>query len=95
MPEKALECYIIWANDKYLDDWAMPPISLTSEESQERSSMYTDIQSYVLETSTRFVTGELDVTGEDWDNYINTIKGRGLDRCVEITQGALDRYMAR
>lgn len=95
VPEKDQASFTIWANDKYLDDWVMPPISMTAEESQERAGMYTDIQSYVSEASTKFITGEMDVTGEDWDNYISTIKSMGLDRCVEITQGALDRYLAR
>lgn len=95
VPLKDQASFTIWANDKYLDDWVMPPISMTAEESQERAGMYTDIQSYVSEASTKFITGEMDVTGEDWDNYISTIKRMGLDRCVEITQGALDRYLAR
>lgn len=94
VPEKDQECYTIWANDKNLDDWVMPAISMTAEESQERANMYTDIQSYVLEASTQFITGVKDINTE-WDGYISTINGMGLERCVEITQAALDRYLAR
>ena len=32
---------------------------------------------------------------DGFDDFVNTLKNIGLDRCVEIQQNALDRYLAR
>ncbi len=97
VPEKDLKAYDIWGAEDHLDDWCMPSgVTLTNEESVERASMYTDIQTFYQEASCQFITGVLDISSdEDWEYYISTIEGMGLDRCVEITQAALDRYYAR
>ena len=41
------------------------------------------------------ITGVLDIDSDDWDNYVEVIKGMEIDRCVEIEQAALDRYLVR
>ena len=54
----------------------------------------TDIETYAKENSTQFITGVLDIeTG--WDSYISTIQGMNLERAIEITQAAYDRYLQR
>lgn len=94
--EKDVASYDIWGAPDHLDDWVMPSgVSLTSEESTELASYYADIQTYFKEVSNQFISGVLDVDGEDWDAYISTLEGMNLERCVEIRQAALDRYLAR
>ncbi len=94
--EKDVASYDIWGAPDHLDDWVMPSgVSLTSEESTELASYYADIQTYFKEASNQFISGVLDVDGEDWDAYISTLEGMNLERCVEIRQAALDRYLAR
>ncbi|MCF0128122.1 MAG: extracellular solute-binding protein [Pseudobutyrivibrio sp.] len=94
--DKDIESYDIWASPDHLCDWVMPSgMSLTSEENQELASYYTDIQTYFLEASSQFISGVLDVDGADWDTYMQNLKSMNVDRCVEIKQAGLDRYLSR
>lgn len=95
--EKDLLSYDIWAAPDHLDDWVMPSgMSLTSEENVEFASHNTDINTYVQEASSQFISGVLDIDGgADWDNYMKTIEDMGYKRCVELQQAALDRYLQR
>lgn len=96
MPEKDQQFIKIWSAEDHLDDWVMPSkLTMTSDESTELASMYTDIQTYYKEASCQFITGVLDIDSDDWNNYVEVIKGMGIDRCVEIEQAALDRYLVR
>ena len=92
VPEKDIESYDVWSSAG--QDWTLPTLSLTQEESVERAAIMTDIETYAKENSTQFITGVLDIeTG--WDSYISTIQGMNLERAIEITQAAYDRYLQR
>ena len=93
---KDIESYDIWAAPDHLDDWVMPSgVSLTSEENTELATYYTDISTYFREAASQFISGVLDVDGADWDTYMNNLQGMNLERCIEIKQAGLDRYLAR
>ena len=86
------DAYQTWANidaDKYL----LPPITPTPEESQEYATIMNEINSYKDEMYLKFLFG--DESLDAFDNYVNTIKGMGLDRAIEIQTNALDRYNNR
>ena len=68
--------------------------TMTSEENREYASLYNNIQTYSTERVTQFITGVHDINTE-WDDFVNTIKDQGSDRCVELKQAALDRYLKR
>lgn len=92
VPEKDIESYDVWSSAG--QDWTLPTLSLTQEESVERAAIMTDIETYAKENSTQFITGVLDIeTG--WDEYVSTIQGMNLARAIEITQAAYDRYLER
>ena len=95
--EKDLESYDIWADDTHLDDWVMPGgVSLTSEENMEFTSYNSNISTHFKEASNQFISGVRDIEDDDdWNEYLTTIEGMGLERCIELKQAALDRYMAR
>ena len=91
-----IESYDIWARPDELDDWVMPSgVSLTADENIEYAKYYTDIQTYFKETSLKFISGVLDINSDEWDKYIATLESMNLNRCVEIKQAGLDRYLAR
>lgn len=94
---KDIESYDIWADDTHLDDWVMPVgVSMTSEENMEFASYYADINTYFKEASNQFISGVLDVEDDaEWNKYIETLEGMNVERCVELKQAALDRYLAR
>lgn len=93
VPEKDVKAFDIWgvADDAYI----LPArISYTSEESTERAKIVAEVSTYMKENSVKFITGVLDIDAE-WDNYVNQLKELGIDRAVEITQAALDRFNSR
>ena len=111
LPPSMLPCYYDWSRElggvsedavnmmyewgKEKTDYKLPSgVVMTSEENQEYASLYTDISTYTKENMSKFITGVRDINSE-WDDYVDTIQNLGIDRCIEITQTALDRYMAR
>jgi len=64
-----------------------------AEESDEFSALSADINAFVDEARMQFVTGVWNFES-DWDAYVETLKGIGVDRYVEILQGAYNRYLA-
>lgn len=88
---------VLAGQDKWMDsssgDWVMPPVTLTSDESSENSQIYTDIETYLNEFSLSVIVGNASI--DDWDNYVATINGLSIERCIEIYQQALNRYNAR
>ncbi len=76
-------------------DWVMPKsLTLTADESIERAALMADIDTYWKEQTTQMITGTVDIES-NWDTYISTIQGMGIDRATEITQAAYDRYLNR
>lgn len=71
------------------------PLIYTSEETAERSAIYTDLITYLKTAKVSFVTGEFDANDDKaWENHVNTVKGMGYDRLMEIEQAAWDRMVA-
>lgn len=86
----AMELWHESADDAYL----IPTfISMTPEESNEFSSIMSDINTHVSEMMIKFIMGE--ESFDNYDNFVNTIKSRNIDRAIEIMQAALDRYNKR
>ena len=42
----------------------------------------------------KFITGEVDLE-KGWDEYIDTLKGMGVEDMIAIKQEQLDRFNAR
>ena len=71
----------------------MPIVNLTAEESNEISAIAGEIEAQVDAMMMKMVTGVEPV--DNYDSFINTLKGLNVDRYVEIYQAAYDRYMER
>ena len=52
-----------------------------------------DVETYVTESTTRFITGEMAL--DLWDEYVQTIRNSGIDEAISLYQAALDRYYAK
>lgn len=83
----------VWGEQK-VDNNYPSQATMTNDENREYASLYSNVQTYSSERVTQFITGVHDINKE-WDDYVNTIKELGIDRCVEIKQAALDRYLQR
>ena len=75
------------------DEYTMPTLSLTQEESREISTIMTDVNTRVSETLVRIISGQLPM--EELDTMLAEVDSIGLPRATEIMQAALDRYLAR
>jgi len=75
-------------------DYMLPAyMAMTPEESTEYAAIYSDIETYMDENISKFVTG--DKTLEEFDDFVSTLKQMNVDRCTELQQAAYDRYMAK
>lgn len=63
-------------------------LSFTSEQDSERRAKMADIEIYVDEMVMKFITGREPI--ENWDTYVQKVKGMGIDTVIGIYQEALD-----
>lgn len=89
--ERALEAYNTWNIDS--NEYQLPPITRTAQEGEEFSALFGDIRTLATEYIPQFITGAKSL--DEFDSFVAQIQGMNLDRCIEIQQNALDRYMAR
>ena len=93
VPEKDQACYDVWSEAD--DTWRLPSsVTLTQDESTERAALYADISTIVKEQTAQFISGALDIES-NWDAYISSLEASGIERAIEMTQAAYDRYLAR
>ena len=62
----------------------------TEDESFAISEIETSLSTYVKESITAFMMGSMDVDAQ-WDEFVDTCKGIGVDYFVEVVQGVYDR----
>lgn len=90
--DKAKSFPDVW-NTNQDADWAMPPISLNTEEGELFSATFSDISTLFAEYLPQFVTGERPIS--EWDSFVLTLYDMGIEDCIACWQGALDRYNSK
>lgn len=93
--------YTIEAQKEAPDIWGVtnakkhkvPPITPTSEESKEYSTIMNEINTYRDEMTLKFIFGTESL--DKFDGYVKNIENMGLSRALEIQNAALERYNAR
>ncbi len=85
---------------KLCDDWAAATTdknylyaTMTAEENQEYSNIFTDLDTYVKESVISFITGEKSL--DEYDDFVNTLSEYNIQKCIDLKQAALDRYNSR
>ncbi len=73
--------------------YAMPNVSLTSEESARAAQILSDIDTLNSETWFKILLGQQSI--DTWDDYLASVKDMGIDEYIAIYQTALDRYNQR
>ena len=91
MQPEVWQCIAEWGADG--DDWFMPMIAETAEETEELNRIMTDINTYREEMTFKFITGQESL--ENFDSFVEQIKAQGIEDAIQIKQDALDRYLAR
>lgn len=76
---------------KYLKDEYYPMVNLTKEQTDELSTLGTDLNTYFKETVSGWIVNGGDIDAE-WPAYIEQMEKMGSHRYVEIYQEAYDNY---
>jgi putative aldouronate transport system substrate-binding protein len=71
----------------------LPPITPSQEESGEYARIMNEINTYSDEMILKFIMGTENLSG--FDNFVSTIQRLGINRAIEIQNGALARYNSR
>lgn len=73
---------------------SMPPVSLTTEESNRISVIMNNVKTCADENLYKFIMGIKSVD-TDYDSFISELKGFGIDEAIEIYTTALECYNKR
>ena len=76
--------------DKHPEELIYKWVHENAEDEKEFADLGTAIITYVKESITRFIVGELPL--DDWDEYIDTLSDIDLERYLELAQKAYDKY---
>lgn len=71
----------------------MPPITPTSDESKEFSTIMNQINTYRDEMTLKFIFGDTDIS--EFGEYVANMEKMGLERALEIQNAAYERYKTR
>ena len=70
-----------------------PSLQTSGPEFEEMTEMLGDLQTYVQESTSKFITGDLDIDAE-WDGYVAQLERLGANRGTDIVQGWYENYSA-
>ena len=68
--------------------------NFTTEEYAQLAILQSDIETYVKDMRAKFISGEEELTDENWNKYLATLEKMGLADLMVIYQSGLDRYEA-
>lgn len=91
MPEQQ-DALTTWSNTNMINH-RLPLMYPTVEESTEFSAIKTETDTYRGEMVCRFITGEESL--DNYDKFIETLKGMKVERMIEIQQLVYDRYLEK
>lgn len=85
------EAWEVWSSN--LDGAMCVPsnVSMNPEETETSSYYVTDIMTYACQMIPQFINGS--VGFDQWDPYVENLKGMSIDECIAAEQSAYDRCM--
>ena len=86
-------CGDVWDSNADADYKIPDSLSLTAEESEEQSAIYSDIQTLISENLLKFVMGDRSM--DEWDDFVQEMWDMGLQDVIDIEQTGYDRYLER
>lgn len=93
--ERTMNANALWTeNDDgaYLIDATVAQL-LTTDEYEEFSGLFSDIQTTFSENCLKFITGDRSL--DEFDDYIAQIEASGMARCIELVQTGYDRFISK
>ena len=90
--DEGMKCWDLWNTP---GEYNMPGISFTAEETVENGSITTDLNTYVSETVTKWITGQETLDDASWEDYINNLQRMNCEDLTENYQAAYDRWLSK
>jgi len=91
--KEAGEAAYTWVENSDAKKYQMPTVVMTTEEDEKYAALASPISTYVEEMALSFITGKVSL--DKYEEYEATLKGMGLQQCIDIQQAAVDRYFSR
>ena len=66
-----------------------PPVTLSAEDEARVAEIQNDLSRYAESAMAQFVTGDLELTDENWDIFCRTVEEKGLQEMIGIWQKAI------
>ncbi len=66
-----------------------PPVTLNAESEKRVDEIQNDLSRYAEKTMARFVTGDIELTDENWDIFCRTVEKKGLQEMISLWQAAV------
>lgn len=88
--KEGMDAYLLYKDEAKFAK-ATPTLSFSEDEQEVYDTYVANLNTYMDETVTAFITGKMDVETE-WDNYVAKCKEMGVDEVVKIYQSAYERY---
>ncbi len=66
-------------------------VNMTTEEKEEYNSKFSDIDTYMDESISKFIVGDLSL--DEFDSFTAKLKEMGIEDCIALEQTAYDRYL--
>lgn len=80
------------SHDEWYEGSRIPELKLSAEEMDEYNSIMSGITPIVFEKFQSWVLGSGDIDAE-WNDFVDELKARNIDRAIEIQQESYDTYM--
>lgn len=87
------QAWSVWGQNTSNENLPSNYMTQTTEEARELSRLLTQIETYADEMTFKFITGERAL--DEFDAFVEELKGLGVDRLCELYQAAYDRYQSR
>ena len=65
-----------------------PPVTLDADAEKRVAEIQDDLSRYAERTMARFVTGDTELTDDNWETFCRTVDEKGLQEMIEIWQNA-------
>lgn len=84
-----------WGDDPTADgDYALPSLTYDTDAASERGALLTNVNTYGEEMVLKYITGAADLANYETE-FVDVIKGYGIERVIELTQDAYEDLLAR
>ncbi len=69
--------------------------SITADENERYSQLYSDMETYIEETVVSWVIGQTQLNEDTWNAFQAQLEAMGIEELVQMKQDAYDRYQSK